>query len=124
MSRPLTADEAAAALRRCQPIEQFLALLDGTLLYLTANPREERDRETRYYVCKHHVRDEGTDDFGDISEFSPVDDDEYLGEGSEVAEHETAEAAVAEAERHGGGAGQWINYGMAAEDYARLRSAT
>jgi hypothetical protein len=97
MSRPLTGAEAAAALRRGKQIEQFLCISNESLLYLTASPRAEL-----YVVRKHHVRDEGTDEFRDISEFSPVDDDEYIGEGAEVSAHQTCEDAVAEAERHGG----------------------
>jgi hypothetical protein len=112
MGRALTATEAAAALRRGAPIEQFLGLDGGKVTFLTAALTEGR-----YTVRRHLVWDEGREEFEDISEFSPVADEEDIGEGAIVAELDTAEDAVGEALTHGGAVEAWVNSGMAADDY-------
>jgi hypothetical protein len=75
-------------------------------------------------VRRHQVHDEGSEEFRDISAFSPIDDDaDEFGEGVEVAGHDEPEAAVAEADRHGGAIDRWVNEGMAADDYWRARTS-
>ena len=112
MGRPLAPAEAAAALRRGAQVEQLVRLADGQLTYLTASRSGDEFR-----VDRHVVLDEGTEDFRDISEFSPVDDDEYIGEGVVVARVDDAMDAVASAGNHGGSQTSWVNFGMAADDY-------
>ena len=65
---------------------------------------------------------EGTQEFRDISEFSPVDEEEHIGEGVVVARCDDDERAVAGAEKHGGSLNAWVNLGMAADDYWAART--
>lgn len=116
MSRPLTPAEAAAALRRGQSVEQFVSLANGRVLYLSASPAGGH-----FEVRRHHVRDEGTDNFRDLSEFSPVDDDEFRGEGVVVHVADDPDDAVRAAGAHDGGADRWVNHGTAADDYRRAK---
>jgi len=93
-------------------VEQFVSLRNGVVEYLTAH-----GTGGRYKVCRHRVRDEGTDRFRDISEFSPVDEDEYVGEGVTVATLPEPGEAVAAAATYGGADDQWVNFSMAADAY-------
>jgi hypothetical protein len=90
---------------------------DGYVRYLTASQRGQT-----FVVRLHQVVDEGSDDFRDISEFSPLDPEEYVGEGAEVASTETAESALDVARAHGGSADRWVNAGLAADEYWRAKS--
>jgi hypothetical protein len=112
VGRPLTPSEAAAALRRGRDIEQFISINEGQVTYLVACSWSDRFRVTR-----HVVHDEGTDEYCDISEFSPVDADEDVGEGAVVAEFDEPHGAVSAAEGYGGASSAWVNFGMAANDY-------
>jgi len=112
MGRPLTPSEAAAALRRGGEIEQFLNLADGQITYLTAS-----QSEGGYTVNRHVVLDEGTEQFQDLSEFSPVDDEEYVGEGILMAQVSDPAEAVSAAMNHGGSPEAWVNFGMASDSY-------
>ena len=112
MSRPLTRSEAAAVLRRGVGIEQFISVTGGEIRYLSISPVAGD-----FVLTGHHVHDEGTDEFADISEFRPVHDDEELGEGRTVAVFADAEHAVGGAQGCGGSPDRWVNQAMAAEDY-------
>ena len=117
MGRPLTRAEAAATLRRGREIEQFLSLADGQVVYLVVSPYADDE----YRLTRHVVHDEGTDGFADISEFAPVDEEEYVGEGALVATFADAQHAVLAADEHGGTPDGWVNQGMAATDYAAAK---
>ena len=116
MGRPLTPSEAIAALRRGVEIEQFLNLTAGELRFLTISRTDEG-----FALTEHHVHDEGTDDFADISEFRPVNDDEEVGEGRRIALVATAEEAVQAAATCGGSEHRWVNQAMAADDYVTAK---
>lgn len=117
MSRPLTASEAVAALRRGAEVEQRVSLRSGVVEYLTASGTTGRYTTGRYTVRYHRVRDEGTNTFRDISEFSPVDEDEHVGEGVTVAMFAEPGEAVVSAASYGGADDRWVNSGMAAAMY-------
>lgn len=74
-----------------------------------------------YRLTRHVVHDEGTDGFADISEFSPVDEEEEVGEGTALANFDDPDRAVLAAEEHGGSLDGWVNQAMAADDYWRAR---
>lgn len=117
MGRPLTAAEATATLRRGREIEQFVGLADGQVVYLVVSPYADDD----YRLTRHAVHDEGTDGFADISEFSPVDEEQYVGEGAVVATFADPEQAVLAADEQGGTPDGWVNQGMAANDYVAAK---
>ena len=112
MSRPLTPPEAASALRRGKPVEQFVSLSDGRLTFLTATPSRGR-----FNLSRHVVHDQGSEYLVDITEFAPVDEDEHFGEGVVVADFGDPDAAVAAAGEHGGTRDGWVNFGVAASVY-------
>lgn len=112
MSRPFTRSEAAAALRRGAEIEQFMSLTGREIRYLTISPVAGD-----FVLTEHHVYDEGTDEFADISAFRPVHDDEELGEGRTVAVFVDADEAVVGAQGCGGSPERWTNQAMAAAHY-------
>lgn len=117
MGRPLTPAEAAATLRRGREVEQLVGIADGQVVYLVVSPYADDD----YRLTRHVVHDEGTDGFADISEFSPVDEEEYVGEGAVVATFADAEQAVLAADEHGGTQEGWVIQGMVAKDYAAAK---
>ncbi len=118
MSRPLTLTEAAGALRRGVEVEQFVSLAGDRVVYLTAGRSGQG-----YSLRRHVVHDEGTEEFRDISEFAPVDEDEYVGEGVTVERADDAQTLLRLAEQHGGASGRWVNQAMAADDYWTAKSA-
>ena len=71
--RHLSPDQAVAALRRGKPVEQILESVphEGrpTVRWLTISP-------VGFALTAQHVYDEGSPEFLDVSEFSPVDDEE------------------------------------------------
>lgn len=53
-------------------MEQLTAVADGRVSYQTASA------DVRGYTLRRHVvHDERSEDFRDVSEFAPVDEDEY-----------------------------------------------
>ena len=59
--------------------------------------------------------------FLDLSAFEPVDEEEYSGEGVEVAREPGPEAALRAALDHGAGPERWVNQGVIADEYADSR---
>ncbi len=116
VGRPLTPAEVAAALRRGAEIEQLLSLGGGEVRYLIAYRRSGE-----YVMSRHVVYDDGTEVFQDISEFTPIDEEEYVGEGVTVGSFGEPGEAVEAAASHGGVADRWVNQGMAAADYWRAK---
>jgi hypothetical protein len=117
VSRFLTPSEAVAALRRGAHVEQFLSLAEGRLRYLTAGPRKGR-----FTLSVHEVWDDGGEDFADISEFGPVDEDEYVGVGRDVATEDDPEQVVRLASAYGGSPDAWDNHGMASSRYLAAKA--
>jgi hypothetical protein len=118
--RHLSQDEAVAALRRGKTIEQLLesAPHDGRATVTWVSASRSGDA---FVVRAHHVYDEGEPEFRDVSEFAPVDDEEYAGEGIEVARHLEPERALDAARVHGATAERWVNQGVVAVEYAEVR---
>jgi hypothetical protein len=116
----LTHDQAVAALRRGKAVEQLLQSepRDGraTVRWISVFRSGEA-----FVVTAHHVYDEGDADFLDLSEFEPVDDEEYAGEGVEVARHSRPEEALNAARGHGATSERWVNQGVLADEYADMR---
>jgi hypothetical protein len=71
----------------------------------------------RFELTIHHVRNEGSSSFFDVHEFSPVDDDEYLGEGRVVEHCVDIEAALKAAEKLGAPPDRWVNEGVIDAEY-------
>lgn len=69
----------------------------------------------------HVVHDEGTDDFWDVTEFSPVDEDEPHGEGVELGRFASEEEFLAAAASDRGAADRWLNAGMVQDLYGERR---
>jgi hypothetical protein len=57
----------------------------------------------------------------DVYELTPVDSEEYVGEGVDVGRHAEAEAALEAAAAHGAQSARWVNFGMVADEYADAR---
>jgi hypothetical protein len=121
-SRHLTQEQASAALRRGKGVEQYLGTGDegrSTLRWVTVSQRDEQ-----FAVLLHHVFDESDGEFFDIAELSPVDDEEYIGEGTVLGSYTAPEDALAaaselaKAERN-----RWVIEGMVGDEYADSRGA-
>jgi hypothetical protein len=120
--RYLTASEAVAALSRGSQIEQFLGSYvapDGrsAVRWLSAF----RSGRT-FKVVIHDVEDVGTDDFGDLSAFPPLDDDEYSGEGRSLITADDAHSLIGAAAAHGADSERWVNGGMVQDEYLEQRT--
>ena len=121
--RHLTRDQAAGALRRGKQVEQ---LLDSephegrrTVRWLTVGPSRGH-----FVVSAHHVYDEGNPEFLDVSEFSPIDDEEEWGEGTLIARLPDPEDALDAARGHGATPERWVNQGVIGDEYADARGWT
>ena len=109
------------ALRRGAQAEQFLGSTvadDGrsAVRWLTAS-RSGRSFDLRL----HEVEDVGSDDFLDVTEFPPLDPEEYVGEGRRVADCEDAIALLAAAVKFGAADDRWVNAGVVQAEYADAR---
>ena len=121
--RHLTERQASSALRRGRQIDQFLGreqLPDRrwTLRWLTVF---STNRE--FVLSQHHVEDVGDGQMADIGTFPPIDPDEYLGEGTDIATAESADKILAMALEHGATPDRWVNAGVLADEYLDSRSA-
>jgi len=118
--RHLTPDQAAAALRRGKPVEQLLECgsHDGerTVSWLSVAPSGGE-----FTLTAHHVYDDGRPDFRDVTEFTPVDEWEGVGEGVEVARCAEPAAALQAATRHGASSDAWVNFSVIGDEYAHAR---
>jgi hypothetical protein len=120
--RHLTRAFAVGALRRGKEIEQFLGGIqrngrDG-IRWLTLSPSNAGIR-----VSLHEVDDIGTDDFWDVTEFPPLDDDEYIGEGQTIAVVATPDDALDLAARDlGARPDRWVNQAVVCSEYGDYRS--
>jgi hypothetical protein len=119
--RHLKQPQAAAALRRGKGVEQLLGLAEHegrrTVRWVAIYPWEDG-----FSVRLHHVY-AGEPDFLDIAELAPVDGDEDLGEGVELARHESPEEALTAARRHGATPRSWVNQHMIGDEYADARAS-
>jgi hypothetical protein len=116
--RHLTLDQARAALRRGNSIEQLLHLrnVDGrpTVSWLTLSPTRDAELELRL----HFVLDVGTEQFAVVAEFPPVDDEEYAGEGKTMGWYREAQDALDDAHREWGASlERWVNQGVVCAEY-------
>lgn len=113
--RYLTEHQLSTALGRGATVEQRVDSAAGTFAWLSAC----RSGET-FALTLHHVHDEGNDDFYDVYEFAPVDEDEtdgkVLGAFNDVA------ALLRASAQRGARADHWVNEGLIQDEYADLRS--
>jgi hypothetical protein len=118
----LTMTFALGALRRGSGIQQLLGTdyVAGrpTLRWLTA----WRERDGGYVLVIHHVFDEGSEQFWDVAEFTPVDEDEYLGEGRSLGAFNTPEEVLHAAQAYGAVTTRWVNEGVIDDEYGELRN--
>ncbi|HVM13863.1 MAG TPA: hypothetical protein VM287_06000 [Egibacteraceae bacterium] len=76
-----------------------------------------------FLVLLHKVEDVGDAGFADVSEFPPVNEDEYVGEGRVVATVGDAAAALASAEEClGAHSGRWVNASLVGDEYLDFKS--
>ena len=111
--RHLTDAEATASLRRGRQVEQLL-LADGAEVHWVT-------LWTSGQVNLHRVEDLGHAEFRDVAEFPPLDQDEHVGEGIEVARCDTFAESIEAAKGVGCQADRWVNSGMVGDDYADAR---
>ena len=109
-----------AALRRGVALEQLLTttLEEGAVTWLSIAVAADG-----FELRRHAVFDAGSDDFLDVYEFPPVDEDEYSEEGIALGTFAEAPAAFAAAHQNGAQMTRWVNSGMVQDEYADLRSA-
>lgn len=117
MRRHLTWPEAIAALRRGKVVEQLLAPerhdREPMVRWLSIFPRDGG-----FVVAQHLVRDPCDPAFLDLSEFTPVDEEEEdLGEGAEAGRAPDPEQALHIAHRLGASPERWVNEFVVAEEY-------
>lgn len=118
--RHLTEPEALAALRRGRPVEQFLGRTETgetqVVRWLTAMPAD-----SGYILALHQVEDIGTDDFADVTQFPPLDDDEYIGEGRRLISGDSPEEILQAAVEFGAQGDRWVSEGVVQDEYVDAR---
>ncbi len=120
--RHLSPAAAVAALRRGRPVEQFLGPVNDSVVpairWVTVSPAEDGIE-----VGVHEVEDIGDADFVDVSEFPPIDEDEYIGEGRVLASVADPEAALGIAgERLGTNSSRWVNHSLVGDEYLDFKN--
>jgi hypothetical protein len=113
---------AVGALRRGRQIEQFLGGIqrDGRqgIRWLTLSPGN-----AGITLYLHEVEDVGTDNFWDVSEFPPLDDEEETGFGRTIAVVSTPDEALDLAARElGAHPDRWVNQAVVCSEYGDYRS--
>jgi hypothetical protein len=78
-------------------------------------------RDGCFVLSLHRVVDVGSPDFRDVTEFPPMDEDEYPGEGREVRTFDDAEQALRAAAAFGAVAERWVNEGLIDGEYSTAR---
>jgi hypothetical protein len=76
-----------------------------------------------FTLRRHAVLDEGDDDFLDVYEFRPADEDADIGEGIMIGTFPDALTAFEAASQNGARLTRWVNNGVVQDEYADLRSA-
>jgi hypothetical protein len=119
--RYLTRDQALAALRRGAGIEQLLQppTGDGGTVRWLSLARSDSELVLRL----HAVHDEGTNDFFDVYEFTPVDEEEYAGEGTVIGQFRDPTEALDAASDKGARGDRWVNCGVVQDEYADSRGS-
>lgn len=120
--RHLTSTEAAATLRRKREVEQFLGRFVAsdermTVRWLTAYPSG-----ADFKLVLHEVEDIGSDEFLDVTEFPPLDENEYLGEGRVLSTHSDPDALLRDAAERGASPDRWVNGGVVQDEYRESRT--
>jgi hypothetical protein len=117
--RHLRGSFTEGALRRGAAIAQWIP--DSPVVHGRATIswlRAQRRSDGTYVLGRHHVFDEGSAHFIDVWEFSPVDDDEILGVGTDLATFSSgAELLEAAVRDWGADAHRWVNDGMIQDEY-------
>ncbi|WP_460716839.1 hypothetical protein [Nocardioides dilutus] len=118
--RHLTEQQAAAALRRGGSIEQLLTttLDEGTVRWLSIAAADGG-----FALRRHAVLNDGDDDFLDVYEFRPADEDVDVGDGIMIGRFADALTAFEAASQNGARMSRWVNGGVIQDEYADLRSA-
>jgi hypothetical protein len=121
--RHLTQTEAVSALRRGRAVEQLLESEPHagrpTVRWLSVF-----GHEGAFIVSVHHVYDACDPGFVDVTEFAPVNDEEYVGEGVDVAREPDPERALRAACEHGAVPERWVNRGVVENEYAEAHGWT
>lgn len=119
--RHLSDDQVGAALRRGVSVEQLLGATpahdQGTVAWLTLSTSG-----TRVILRLHQVSDEGSDEFVDVYEFTPIDEAEDMGEGRVIETYADVRSALDAAIAHGAKSGQWVNAGVIQGEYRDARA--
>jgi hypothetical protein len=98
---------------------------------LTATLDEGTDRwlsiaatDSGFALRLHDVLDDGRDDFLDVYELRPADEDDYVREGRLLGTFPDVPSTFAAATRNGARMTVcWVNSGVVQDEYADLRSA-
>lgn len=120
--RHLSGPTVAATLRRGNSVEQFLGTgqhdESTTLRWVAIHPASGE-----FVVVMHEVVDAVADmGTADVSEYPPVDPEEYTGEGRRLASSDTAEAALDLATQLAGCRPErWVNAGLVQDEVADTR---
>lgn len=122
--RYLTVQQASHALGRGRQVEQFLGAVEdapvAAIRWVTVRP----DADT-FGVVVHEVEDVGGPDFLDMTEFPPLDDEEYPGEGRLVGSAPDAGSALDLAsEGLGTDPARWVNSSVVSDEYRDFRGWT
>ena len=75
-------------------------------------------RDGGFVVSSHHVFDDG---FGDITEYTPVDADEGVGEGADSGRYASAHEALKATSRLGVSDTRWVNQGLVGDEWHDFR---
>ncbi|MEO3819283.1 hypothetical protein [Plantactinospora sp. B24E8] len=120
--RYLTRSFALGALWQGRAIGQFLGetQIAGTaaIRWVSVDPWGDR-----YRVSVHTAEDPDDENFGDLDNLPPLDppDEDYVGQGRELALVADASEAIHQAARlTGARSDRWVNHGVAGEEYADL----
>jgi hypothetical protein len=117
-TRHLTRALAEATLHGGRGIEQLLAISiepEGSrrVRWVSIWPGSHE----QYTLRAHDVRYAGPLTWFDVTEFAPVDEEEFIGGGRLVGTYAEADLAISAAEALGAVSTRWVNEGLVGHEY-------
>ncbi len=94
------------------------SLRAGTVEWLSAVPTAGGIELRRFEAF-----DDGNEDFLDVYQFTPMDGDEYAGEGVLVGHFAGPREVLDGAGAHGALLDRWVNRGVIQDEYADMKTA-
>ena len=119
------AAEAVSALGQKREVEQFLGRYVASDGRMTVRWLNTHVSGADFKLVLHEVEDIGSEEFLDITEFPPLDENEYVGEGRRLSTNgDPADHRRQAAVEQGASPDRWVNGGVVQDKYRDSRAGS